>query len=136
MKNEYDLIIIGAGGVGLAGGMYSARLGLKTLILGHSHGSELPIGGVITTTNLVENYPGFIKLTGTEIAEKIEAHTRSYDKVTIKEELVKEIKNVSSGAGDAVWDCRNSKGKVAPGLYVYRISSQGNNVVKKLFIRR
>ena len=51
-------------------------------------------------------------------------------------ELVKEIKNVSSGAGDAVWDCRNSKGKVAPGLYVYRISSQGNNVVKKLFIKR
>ena len=96
MVNEYDLIIIGAGGVGLAGGMYSARLGLKTLILGHSHGSELPIGGVITTTNLVENYPGFTKLTGTEIAEKIEAHTRSYDKVTIKEELVKEIKKSKS----------------------------------------
>src|SRR3989344_4485017 len=66
----FDFIILGAGGVGLAAGMYAARLGLKTLILGYSHGSELPIGGVITTTNLVENYPGFIRLTGTELANK------------------------------------------------------------------
>ena len=48
-------------------------------------------------------------------------------------ELVKEI---STGGGEYVWNCRNSKGKVAPGLYVYRISSQGNNFVKKLFIKR
>jgi len=90
-KKDYDFVIIGAGGTGLAAAMYGARLGLKTLVLGHSHGSELPIGGVITTTNIVENYPGFIKLTGPEIAEKIEAHARSYDKVTIKEEQVTEV---------------------------------------------
>jgi thioredoxin reductase (NADPH) len=96
MKEEYDLIILGAGGVGLAGGMYGARLGLKTLVLGHSHGSELPVGGVITTTNIVENYPGFIKLTGTEIAKKIEDHARSYDKVTIKEELATGVKKLKS----------------------------------------
>jgi thioredoxin reductase (NADPH) len=87
-KDDYDFLIIGAGGVGLAAGMYGARLGLKTLVLGTTHGTELPIGGVITTTNIVENYPGFIKLTGTEIAKKLEDHTRSYDNVTIKEEKV------------------------------------------------
>ena len=90
-NKEYDLIILGAGGTGLAAGMYSARLGLKTLILGYSHGSEDSIGGVITTTNIVENYPGFIKLTGSEIAKKLEEHAKSYDGVEIKQELVNKV---------------------------------------------
>ncbi|MEM3113042.1 MAG: FAD-dependent oxidoreductase [Candidatus Pacearchaeota archaeon] len=87
----YDLIILGAGGSGLAAGMYAARLGLKTLILGHSHGSEESIGGVITTTNIVENYPGFIKLTGLEIAKKLEEHARSYSLVEIKQKLALKV---------------------------------------------
>jgi len=95
-KTDYDFIILGGGGTGLAAAMYAARLELKTLILGHSHGSELPVGGVITTTIIVENYPGFIKLTGPELAKKIEEHTRSYDLVTIKEELAKGIKKLKT----------------------------------------
>jgi thioredoxin reductase (NADPH) len=90
MEN-YDIIIIGAGGTGLAAAMYAARLGQKTLVFGKNQGSELPIGGVITTTNIVENYPGFQKLTGTELAKKIEDHARSYDLVTIKEEPVTKV---------------------------------------------
>lgn len=89
--NNYDFVVIGAGVSGLAAGMYGARLGLKTLVLGTTHGSELPVGGVITTTDTVENYPGFIKLTGTELAEKIEAHAKSYDLVEIKEEKVESV---------------------------------------------
>src|SRR3990167_8333017 len=94
MKNEdsdYDFVIIGGGGTGLAAAMYASRLGLKNLVLGYSHGTELPVGGVITTTNVVENYPGFIRLTGPELAQKIEEHARSYDFVTIKEEKAESI---------------------------------------------
>jgi len=36
MKEKYDFVIIGAGVAGLAAGMYGARLGLKTLVLGAS----------------------------------------------------------------------------------------------------
>ncbi|MEK6915819.1 MAG: FAD-dependent oxidoreductase [Nanoarchaeota archaeon] len=90
--SEFDFIIIGAGGAGMAAAMYGARLGLKTLCLGASHGTELPLGGVITTTNVVENYPGFIRLTGTEIADKIKEHAQSYEKVTLKEERVESVK--------------------------------------------
>jgi len=91
MEKKYDLIILGAGGTGLASGMYAARLGLKTLILGTTHGSELPVGGVITTTNVVENYPGFIKISGYALAKKLEEHARSYNLVTIKEEKVVDV---------------------------------------------
>src|SRR3989338_2172493 len=91
MKEEDDFIIIGAGVAGLAAGMYSGRIGLKSLILGASHGSELPIGGVITTTDVVENYPGFIRLTGTELSENLRKHAESYDLVKIKGEKAEKI---------------------------------------------
>ncbi|MBA7601813.1 Thioredoxin reductase [subsurface metagenome] len=89
---NYDFIVVGAGGTGLAAAIYAARLKLKTLVLGHPHSTELPIGGVITTTNIVENYPGFIKISGKGLAKKIEQHARSYDLVEIKEEQVIRIK--------------------------------------------
>ncbi len=98
-KNEYDFIILGGGGSGLAAAMYAARLNLKTLLLGTTHGTEAPIGGVITTTNIVENYPGFKKLTGQELAKKIEEHTREYDLVTIKEEKAENVKKTKGGFG-------------------------------------
>jgi thioredoxin reductase (NADPH) len=91
-SSEYDFIIIGAGGAGLAAAMYGARLGLKTLCLGTSHGTEMPLGGVITTTNVVENYPGFIRLSGSEIADKIREHAQSYELVTLKEEKAESVK--------------------------------------------
>ena len=96
MEN-YDFLILGAGGSGLAGAMYAARLGLKTLVLGISHSTELPIGGVITTTNLVENYPGFKKLTGLELAKKLEEHAKDYELVTIKNEKVTDVKKTKEG---------------------------------------
>ena len=92
MANKYDFVILGAGGTGLAAAMYGARLGLKTLVLGTTSGSELPIGGVITTTNYVENYPGFKKILGFQLAKNLEEHARAYDLVTIKNEKATKIK--------------------------------------------
>ena len=96
-SKSYDFIILGAGGTGLAAAMYAARLGLKTLVLGASYGTEFPIGGVITTTNVVENYPGFIRLTGQELAKKIAEHAKSYDLVEIKEEKTVDVKKTNLG---------------------------------------
>ena len=98
-QNPYDFIIIGAGGTGLAAAMYAARLNLKTLILGWTYGTEAAIGGVITTTNIVENYPGFISLSGYELAKKL-GHTivkplPALSSIRVKEKWVKSLQGVS-----------------------------------------
>ncbi len=95
-KDDFDFLVLGAGGTGLAGAMYAARLGLKTLVLGHTHGTEFPVGGVITTTDIVENYPGFMRISGPDLAKNIEEHTRSYKLVTIKSERAVEIKKIKN----------------------------------------
>lgn len=49
----YDLIILGAGPAGLSAGIYASRGKLDTLIL-----NEGAIGGQVTLTNEIANYPG------------------------------------------------------------------------------
>ena len=80
----------GCGVTGRANGMYAGRLNMKTVVFGTTSGSELPIGGVITLTDTVENYPGFKKLTGMELAQKIEEHAKEYN-IEIKEEKVEDV---------------------------------------------
>ena len=92
-KMIYDVIIIGAGVTGLASAMYSGRLNLKTLVLGMNSSNELPIGGIITLTEVVENYPGFIRLTGNELAQKMKEHALDYkNNLEIKQDLENKIK--------------------------------------------
>lgn len=63
----YDVVIIGAGPAGLSAALYSARAGMKTLII-----EKGATGGQIALTLTVDNYPGSDKSpTGPEIAEKM-----------------------------------------------------------------
>lgn len=54
LHDSYDVIIVGGGPAGLTAGIYASRARLKTLVL-----ERLFIGGQVSTTYLVENYPGF-----------------------------------------------------------------------------
>lgn len=80
----YDFIIIGAGCSGLSAGMYGARLGLKTLIVG-----ELP-GGLITTTHLVENWPGIKSISGPDLGMALYEHALASG-AEFKNEVAKQI---------------------------------------------
>lgn len=87
----YDIIVVGAGCSGLAGAMYAGRLGMKVLVVGELR------GGTITLTDIVENYPGFVSLTGMELADKLEAHARAYSNVEMKDGKVAKISRGNEG---------------------------------------
>jgi thioredoxin reductase (NADPH) len=80
---RYDVIIIGAGPAGLSAAIYSARGGLKTAIF-----EKALIGGQITVTDEVENYPGFEEsLSGYELTEKMRLQAERFGTVFHDEEI-------------------------------------------------
>ncbi len=62
----YDILIIGAGPAGLTSAVYAGRADKKVLII-----EKETFGGQITHSPRVENYPGFIQMSGNEFAEKL-----------------------------------------------------------------
>lgn len=61
---EIDLIIIGAGPAGLAAAIYASRARLDMLLL-----EDKVVGGQVKNSYTVENYPGFKKVSGSELAD-------------------------------------------------------------------
>jgi thioredoxin reductase (NADPH) len=83
----YDIIIIGGGPAGLSAGIYSSRLGAKTLLL-----EKLTPGGQITLSSEIENYPGVCEVkTGLELMQCWPEQAKRFG-CEIKSEEVKEIK--------------------------------------------
>ncbi len=70
---DYDIIIIGGGPAGLAGGLYAARGNMKTVIL-----EKLIPGGQLNNTLDVENYPGMDHVTGPQISKAMEEQTKRF----------------------------------------------------------
>ncbi|MBI4053403.1 MAG: FAD-dependent oxidoreductase [Candidatus Diapherotrites archaeon] len=87
---NFDVAIIGGGCTGLAAAMYSGRLELKTLLVSEN------LGGLILWTDIVENYPGFKRLSGQELVDKLKEHAMDY-----KEHIKTVQANVSRVKGTA-----------------------------------
>ncbi|WP_319522636.1 thioredoxin-disulfide reductase [uncultured Desulfosarcina sp.] len=77
----YDLAIIGGGPGGLSAAIYAMRAALKTVLVEKG----VP-GGQVTMSDEVENYPGFIHISGAELSMKFSQHAESYDLETISQE--------------------------------------------------
>ncbi len=84
IKDEiYDLIIVGGGPAGLTAGIYAMRAALKTVLIERG----LP-GGQVAITKDVENYPGFIEISGFDLCDKFLQHAKWYNLQIIEKEAV------------------------------------------------
>lgn len=66
MEKIYDVIIIGSGPAGMTAALYASRANLSVLILEKG----VP-GGELLNTSDIENYPGYSRITGPELADKM-----------------------------------------------------------------
>ena len=104
MSNTHKkLIILGSGPAGYAASIYAARAGLNpTLITGTE------VGGQLTTTTEVENWPGDSDdLQGPELMERMQKHALKFDVEIINDHihetnLTDEIKTLN---GNSSWTC-------------------------------
>ncbi len=96
----YDIIIAGAGAAGLTASMYAQRAGLNSLVI-----EKLFVGGQTATTFEIENYPGFLEVSGPDLMDKFHQHAKKFGSTIINAEITElildqELKTVKTTAGD------------------------------------
>ena len=72
MNNFYDAIIVGGGPAGLSAAIYLARAKFSVLVI-----EKEKIGGQITITSEVVNYPGVFK-SGQELTDNMKKQAQSF----------------------------------------------------------
>jgi len=104
MSNTHKkLIILGSGPAGYAASIYAARAGLNPALI---TGTE--VGGQLTTTTEVENWPGDSDdLQGPELMERMQKHALKFNVEIINDHihetnLTDEIKTLN---GNSSWTC-------------------------------
>ena len=98
MSELKKLIILGSGPAGYSAGIYAARAGLDPLLI-----TGLEVGGQLTTTTDVENWPGdHDDLQGPDLMERMKSHAEKFnveiindhiEAVEVKEKPIKLIGN-------------------------------------------
>ena len=95
----YDAVIVGGGPAGLSAAIYLARAKCKVLVI-----EKEKIGGQITITADVVNYPGTGKVSGSELAAQMEEQARGFGAEFISAEVIglkldQDIKELETTAG-------------------------------------
>lgn len=85
MKTDYDVIVIGMGPAGITAAIYLKRANLNCLVI-----EKNAPGGLLNKTSTVENYPGIIQITGSDLAYKFYEQLNA-QQIPQKFEEVKEV---------------------------------------------
>lgn len=92
MQEHNKLVILGSGFAGWTAAIYAARANLNPIVI---TGDE--VGGQLMVTNDVENYPGFEKITGPELMDKVQKHAEAFGTKVINDHINKfEVKQENS----------------------------------------
>jgi thioredoxin reductase (NADPH) len=99
-EKNYDIVIVGGGPGGLTAGLYGARANRKTVVI-----EKLMPGGQIANTEEVEDYPGFERIPGPELAMKMAEHAKKFGLEIISDEVTEvytegEDRLVATASGD------------------------------------
>jgi len=82
-NKEYQIAVIGAGPAGLTAAIYTARAGLKTIVIGNPYESQ------VAKLGLIENYTGFAKgVEGLELMEAMENQTKANGSEVIYDNVI------------------------------------------------
>ncbi len=79
----YDVIIIGLGPAGISAAIYAKRSGMNIAVI-----NLASPGGMINESSVVENYPGFKKISGQDLAFKFFEHFNSLNIPLFNEEVI------------------------------------------------
>lgn len=72
-EKVYPIAIIGSGIAGLTASIYASRYQIEHIIIG-----EIP-GGIMSESVIVENFPGFKSITGSDLAKRLKEQVMGYE---------------------------------------------------------
>ncbi|MDF1541978.1 MAG: FAD-dependent oxidoreductase [Anaerosomatales bacterium] len=93
-SNAFDIIVIGAGPAGLTAGMYCARQGFATLVIGGE------VGGQAGWAGRIDNYLGWQAITGPELVAAFREHVSAFDVECLEGQLVNALVARDDGGFD------------------------------------
>jgi len=98
----HDVVIVGSGPAGWTAAIYTARAGLKPVVIA----SSVEVGGELMKTTEVENFPGFpTGVMGPELMAQFQAQAEKFGTEVVYDDVVSmelngDVKIVKTGMGD------------------------------------
>lgn len=85
-KIHKDVVIIGAGMAGLTAALYAGRMNLDTLVLENGL-----VGGQIANATAIENYPGFVNVSGSDLISTLQQQAEKFGAVIDEFDAIKKV---------------------------------------------